>query len=381
MGLTRYKLGELIELSELRNTDSRFGIDDVRGISIQKVFIPTKADMRNVSLHPYYLVTPESFAYVPDTSRRGDKITLAHNNSENDTYIVSSSYVVFRVSKPSILNSDYLFMYFNRPEFDRYARFNSWGSARETFTWDDMCDIDIDLPPLEIQQKYVDIYNSMLSNQQSYERGLDDLRVTYEGFVEDLKQHVPLTSIGKYLHLSEVRNIENLSVKSVRGIATSKQLIPTKADMKGVKLDNYKLLVPGAIAYVPDTSRRGDKISLAQNTAEVPYIVSSISTVFDTDREYLVPDYLMLFLSRSEFDRYSRFNSWGSARETFDWSEMCDVKIPIPEIEVQQSVSSIYKVYLQRRSNAEKLKAELKDICPVLIKGSLDEAAREEAQL
>ena len=380
MGLTRYKLGELVELSELRNTDSRLGIDDVRGISIQKVFIPTKADMRNVSLHPYYLVTPESFAYVPDTSRRGDKITLAHNDSENDTYIVSSSYVVFRVSKPSILNSDYLFMYFNRPEFDRYARFNSWGSARETFTWDDMCDIDIDLPPLEIQQKYVNIYNAMLANQQSYEQGLDDLRVTYEGFVEDLKQHVPLTSIGKYLHLSEVRNIENLSVKSVRGIATSKQLIPTKADMKGVKLDNYKLLVPGAIAYVPDTSRRGDKISLAQNTAEVPYIVSSISTVFDTDREYLVPDYLMLFLSRSEFDRYSRFNSWGSARETFDWSEMCDVKIPIPEIEVQQSVSSIYKVYLQRRSNAEKLKAELKDICPVLIKGSLDEAAREEVR-
>ena len=139
-------------------------------------------------------------------------------------------------------------------------------------------------------------------------------------------------------------------------------------------------MIPGAIAYVPDTSRRGDKISLAQNTAEVPYIVSSISTVFDTDREYLVPDYLMLFLSRSEFDRYSRFNSWGSARETFDWSEMCDVKIPIPEIEVQQSVSSIYKVYLQRRSNAEKLKAELKDICPVLIKGSLDEAAREEVR-
>lgn len=73
-----------------------------------------------------------------------------------------------------LLDADYLFMYFNRPEFDRYSRFNSWGSARETFDWSEMCDIEIDLPPLDIQQKY-DVYNAMLANQQSYERGLEDL--------------------------------------------------------------------------------------------------------------------------------------------------------------------------------------------------------------
>ena len=142
MALSKYKLGELIQLEDGRNTNDLYNTKDVKGISIQKKFIETKADMQGVSLLPYILVKPDFFAYVTVTSRNGEKITLAHNTT-NDTYIVSSSYMVFSVSKTDLLNSDYLFIYFNRPEFDRYARFNSWGSARETFDWDTLCDIDI----------------------------------------------------------------------------------------------------------------------------------------------------------------------------------------------------------------------------------------------
>lgn len=175
MGLSKYKLGDLIQLEDERNANNQYLINDVRGISIQKVFIDTKADMRDVSLSPYILVKPGFFAYVTVTSRNGEKITLAHNTTDR-TYIVSSSYVVFSVLKPDVLDSDYLFMYFNRPEFDRYARFNSWGSARETFDWETLCNIDIELPNLSTQQKYVDIYNSMVANQQAYERGCKQTR-------------------------------------------------------------------------------------------------------------------------------------------------------------------------------------------------------------
>lgn len=132
--------------------------------------------MEGVSLTSYKLMPPHYFAYVPDTSRRGDKISLALNTTA-ETFLVSSISVVFSVSRSDILLTDYLFMYFNRPEFDRYARFNSWGSARETFDWSEMCDIDIELPPIEIQQKYVDIYNAMLANQRDYENGLEDLKL------------------------------------------------------------------------------------------------------------------------------------------------------------------------------------------------------------
>ena len=83
----------------------------------------------------------------------------------------------------------------------------------------------------------------------------------------------------------------------------------------------------------------------------------------------------MLF-RRSEFDRYARFHSWGSARETFDWEEMCDVEIPVPPIEIQQDIVNIYEVYLARKEITEKLKSQIKDICPILIKGSIEESSR-----
>ena len=105
MGLSKYKLGELISLCDERNSDNIYTLSDVKGISIKKEFIETKADMAGVSLSPYILVRPDSFAYVTVTSRNGEKITLAHNTSE-DTYIVSSSYIVFKVNRPEVISSD-----------------------------------------------------------------------------------------------------------------------------------------------------------------------------------------------------------------------------------------------------------------------------------
>ncbi len=373
MGLGKYKLGELIQIHDERNVELAYGLNDVKGISIQKEFIETKADMSGVSLKPYILVKPGCFAYVTVTSRNGEKITIAHNNT-NNTYIISSSYIVFRVKRTDLLLPDYLFMYFKRSEFDRYARYNSWGSARETFSWEEMCDIDIELPDIAIQQKYVDIYNAMLENQRCYESALEDLKLVCDAYIEELSKDYQSVTIGQFIFQRDLRNDGSLGVSSVRGISTGKEFINTKADMEGVGLNNYKVVAPGQFAYVPDTSRRGDKISLALNASENTYLVSSISIVFDTQKDVLLPEYLMLFFVRSEFDRYARFHSWGSARETFDWSEMCDVQIPIPDIKIQQYIVNIYTAYLLRKEIDEQLKVQVKNVCPILIKGSLEEA-------
>ncbi len=90
--------------------------------------------------------------------------------------------------------------------------------------------------------------------------------------------------------------------------------------------------------------------------------------------EKLWPQYLMLYFARSEFNRYARFCSWGSARETFDWSEMQEVKIPIPDIELQKAIATVYSIYIVRKRINEKQKTQIKDICPILIRGSLEEA-------
>jgi type I restriction enzyme S subunit len=170
MALIKYKLGDLISLSDEKNGENKYKIEDVKGVSIKKAFIETKANMSGVSLTPYLIVKPDYFAYVPVTSRNGNKITIAHNDTTN-TYIVSSSYIVFFVNHPDILDSDFLFMYFNRPEFDRYARYHSWGSAREVFSWDAMCGIEINLPSIEIQKKYVAVFKALLANNN----GTDDV--------------------------------------------------------------------------------------------------------------------------------------------------------------------------------------------------------------
>lgn len=216
MGLTKYKLGELIEPCDARNYEGIYTLDDIRGISTSKEFIDTKANMDGISLSSYKVVNCQEFAYVADTSRRGDKIAIAFNNSEQ-AILISSIYTVFCVSRKNILLSDYLFMYFNRPEFDRYARFNSWGSARETFNWEDMCDIEVDLPDLPTQRKYVDIYKAMVATQQSYERGLEDLKLVCDGYIEDLRRKMPCEKIRPYIKQCNERNDGN-SITLFQGV-------------------------------------------------------------------------------------------------------------------------------------------------------------------
>lgn len=370
MALTKCKLGALIELCDVRNYDGIYTLDDIRGISTGKEFIETKANMDGVSLSSYKVVDCQEFAYVADTSRRGDKIAIAFNTGKKPV-LISSIYTVFRVADKDRLLSDYLFMFFNRPEFDRYARFNSWGSARETFDWDTMCDIDIELPDLPTQQKFVDIYKAMVANQQSYERGLEDLKLVCDGYIEDLRRKMPCERIGQYIERHDVRNGPN-GTKNVMGISTSKCFREPTSKVNKNELANYKVCRPRQIGFV-QTTHNEKVFTYAFNNTNEDIVISSVNEVFSMQEDKLYPEYLCMFFNRTEFDRYARFHSWGSARETFTWNDLTEVEIPIPNIEIQKAIASIYSVYIKRKEISEQLKAQIKDICPILIRGSLEE--------
>ena len=377
MALTKGKIGQFIELKDIRNSDLRYGEDRVRGVNTSKHMMPTKADLASRDLSKFQIVEPGWFFFNHRTSRNGSKFSITYNDT-NEDIICTEDYVVFRVSDYGLkyIIPEWLFMFFNRPEFDRFVITNSWGSSTEFYNWEDICDVDIVLPALPIQQKYVDVYNAMLANQLSYERGLEDLKLVCDAYIENVRKQSVSERIGQYLIESDQRNELNLNVEHVRGIATTKEMIPTKADMDGVNLSNYKIVMPHQIAYVPDTSRRGDKISLALNDEDQPVLVSSISVVFGTQMEKLLPEYLMLFFSRAEFDRYTRFLSWGSARETFSFDDMYDVQIPIPDTKEQQYIVDIFIAYQLRKEINEQLKAQIKNLCPILVKGSLEESEK-----
>ncbi len=372
-GVPTVRLGDYIERSTVNNRDMKYGVELIEGVTNEGVFAPPKGEPIDVDLKPYKIVNNGAFVYNPS---RLDLGSIAYRTS--GMCIVSHLYIVFYLNSKGKekINPEYLYIYFRRDEFYREVTFRNFGSQRPEFNFNDMSEILIPLPDIKIQEKYVDIYKAMVANQQSYERGLEDLKLVCDGYIEDLRRKMPCEKIGKYLRESDRRNDVGLSVDSVRGISTNKELIPTKANMDDVGLDGYKIVEPGQIAYVPDTSRRGDKISLGFNNTLDTFLVSSIYTVFGTKTEVLIPEYLMLFLTRAEFDRYARFHSWGSARETFDWDEMCNVEIPIPDINVQEAIAEVFAVYNARKQINEQLKAQIKDICPILITGSLEEAEK-----
>lgn len=177
--------------------------------------------------------------------------------------------------------------------------------------------------------------------------------------------------LGDFIQQVNVRNTA-LQVNTLLGVSISKKLIPSIANTIGTDMSSYKIIKKGQFAYGTVTSRNGDKISIALANEFEQALISQIYIVFEViDKEILLPEYLMMWFSRPEFDRYARYHSWGSAREVFSWADLCEVKIPIPELSVQKSIVDIYKVYLERKAISEKLKEQIKNICPILIKGAV----------
>lgn len=375
MALTKYKLGELIEESFRKNTDLILGIDSVRGISNAKQITRTKADVTEGVLHKFYIVNPGEFVYNPRTTRMGDKVGLGYNNT-NQPLLFSFNNIAFiiRPEVKKLLLPEYLYMYYNRSEFDRYAITNSWGSATELFTFEEMRDIDIELPSLPIQQKYVDVYKAMLANQKSYERGLEDLKLTCDAYIENLRREMPCEKIGQYIQCTD-RITDDVRLR-IMGISNQQKFITSDSRTQGVNKEKYLRIDTEEFGYSPIHINDG---SIAFNDACDSYLLSPIYKTFRVnDTGKLYPKYLMMWFARQEFARYCWYYAYGSARDNLEWKQMCEFEIPIPDIDVQKSIVNIYNCYLERTSINEKLKTQLKDICPILIKGALEEARQEE---
>lgn len=361
------RLGEYIELNMTRNSKGIYGEADAVGVNIEKIILPMRGNIESKDFNKFFLVPPKSFAYNPRGSR---KLGIGLNLTQS-TYIITFNDVVFRIkpNKENELHPEFLFIFLSRKEWDRYAEYLSWGSSTEVFSWDTFCGIKIPLPSIEVQRELVDTYNGLKSLAEQNETLIPRLSAACQAYIVDCRAKYPSVPLGKYIEQSDERNSEGMYLlEDVTGISNEKSAIPTKADMKDVSLTPYKIFKPNEFCYVTVTSRNGGKISLALNNTSQTKIVSSSYVVFrskDTDK--LLPEYLFLMLNRPEFDRYSRFNSWGSARETFDWSEMERVQIPLPSVEVQQAIVDVYHCMENAKQIAATAREKLKTLCPALV--------------
>ena len=188
------RLGDYIREVNVRNKDLK--VTNLQGVSISKLFIPSIANTIGTDMSTYKVVNPGQFAYGPVTSRNGDKVSIALYKGDDDA-IISQAYTVFEVVDKDKMSSDYLMMWFQRPEFDRYARFHSHGSAREIFDWDELCDTTIPVPSIDRQREIVKEYETLSHRIRLNEQMIEKLEATAQAlyrkmFVDNIdKENLP----------------------------------------------------------------------------------------------------------------------------------------------------------------------------------------------
>lgn len=352
------RLGDYIEACDERNSDLL--ISNSQGISNQKHFQTPK--QVSVNSKSDKIVRRGWFAYNRATTRNGEKISIAYREGEDCT--VSSAYQTFYIKDETKLNPYYLWLYFKRPEFDRYARYKSKGSAHEFFEFDEMCRVEIPLPSLAEQQKVVNAWKALREIKEQNEEIAAPLMQVCQSYIQELKHKYESVEIGPYIEEIDERN-SDLSVRLSQGIANSKVFQNPKQVSVNSKSD--KIVRHGYFGYNRATTRNGEKISIAYREGEDCTVSSAYGVFRITDESILNPHFLWMWVSRPEFDRYARYMSKGSAHEFFEMDEMRRVRIPLPPLSVQQAIVNIYNCANEAKKIAAEADRMSREVCPALI--------------
>ena len=362
MALIKYKLGDLI----CQRREKYSGTDNlpVRGVS-REGFIPAKKSGKGTNQIFY----KNDFVFNP---ARMELNSIAFNR-DYEKALCSSTYEIFFVVKPEIILPDYLNLFVKRSEFARWCDFVSTGSVRECCHVEDISTLEITLPPLDVQEKFVAVYNSLVENKKVYERGLNDLKLVCDGYIDGLKHTAKKFRLGEILEEIDERNFDGKYNKAY-GINITKNFMLSNSSSDDLR--RYKIVRKNQFVCSLMRVGRDKVIPVALLDKNCPLIVSPAYIVLEIKSDSVIPEYLFMWLSRSETDRRAVFMSDASIRSGVEKQRFFEMEIPIPSLEIQKSIAAIYDVYRTRQKILERLKLQIKKICPILIKGSLDEGAK-----
>lgn len=356
-------LGDLIEPVDNRNYDGNYSVEHLQGVTSEGVFDYSKAKTDGIDFTKYKIVKEGCFAYNPSRINLG---SIALRKGED--CIISPMYIVFKINTKgqNELMPEFLYLWFMRPEFQRSTLFYASGSVRDTFGYNEMCRVLIPLPPIEVQQQYVNAYSGLRKLAEENEALLDPLSKACQAYLAEVNSQYSQVRLGDYIDEFVKINADN-SIKDVRGVSVSKHFVLTNAKVDKSDLSKYKIVPPLHIAYV-QTTKNEKCFAFAINTSNSPVVVSSVDRViFSSKPDMLSIEFLALWFMREEWDRYAIFNSWGSAREVFSYEDLCNSTIPLPPIEVQQSIVALHRCAEEARSIAAKARETLSTICPAMI--------------
>lgn len=360
------RLGEYIEQCTAINSNLQFGVDDVRGMTISKEIIPTKADLKSMDLSKFLVVGPKEFVYNPRT--HGKKIGLGFNTTDS-YFIISWNNVAFRVKDPNLLCPDYLYILISREEWDRNACFRSWGSSTEVFSWVEFSSMEFPLPSIEVQRELVDTYNGLKTLSELNEALIPRLSAACQAYIVDCRAKYPSVPLGEYIEIDEEQNINDADLPFM-GINIQKEFMPTNANTDGLKKNKYLIMRKGRFVFSGMQTGRDMAIRVGLYNSDKPALISPAYITFSVSkdkRDRILPEYLNLQFKRSESDRLGWFYSDGSIRSNLDWDRFCEFQIPLPPIDVQQAIVDVYHCMERAKQIATTAREKLKTLCPALV--------------
>lgn len=340
----------------------------ISGVNIEKGFIPTVANMTGVDTSKYKLVPSNHFACNLMHVGRDITIPIAYNNKTCDI-AVSPAYYVFTIKEDALQDilPSYLEMLLTREEFGRLSWFHTDGSIRGNLPEQTFREILVPMPDIKVQQDLVDTYNGLKALAEQNEALIEPLSRACEAFIVDCKSKYPEVELGEYITPCDERNSNSsYDENHLRGVTNEGIFDLSKANTIGLNFSNYKIVRKGCFAYNPARINIG---SIAYNI-DNDCIISPMYCAF-TIREdahnILNPMFLNLWFRRKEFQRSTLFYATGSVRDIFDYGLMEEVKIPLPPIEIQQSIVNLYNCLEKAKKIASEAKEKLQTLCPALV--------------
>lgn len=330
------KLGDYIQPVDVRNSDLK--VSHLLGLSIDKCFIESIANTIGTDFRPYKIVKKGQFAYGPVTSRNGEKITIAL--LEEPECIISSSYAVFEITDTSKLLPEYLMLWFSRPEFDRYARYKSHGSVREIFDWDEMCRVELPVPPLNEQQKIVDTYNVITNRIRIKKKINENLEKTAQCLFEEMysKDDMSIVSLSDVVDVRDGTHDSPNFISEGYPLVTSQNLAPfyiDKINTNKISETDYKKINERSIVETNDIlmSMIGTvgNVSLVTDSI-VKFAIKNVALI-KTSNALIYRNWILCFLKSKSFRSWMNESLNGSTQQYVSLGEIRKITMKIPNKE------------------------------------------------
>ena len=344
-------LGKHIRLVDYRNSEEV--TSTVLGISIDKEFMPSVANVIGTDLSRYKLISKGLFACNPMHVGRDERLPIALYEKDNAA-IVSPAYFMFEIIDRDVLNEEYLMMWFRRPEFDRECWFMTDGSVRGGITWDDLCRIKLPVPSYARQCEIVESYRAITNRIALKRAENDNLAATIQTIFLSCKQsdtfktYLPLNELVKTVNF---RNKDNVyGIDDLMGVSLTKEFIKSPANTISLDVSNYKIVKPFQFACNLMHVGRDKKVAVGMLTDADNVIISPAFTVFETiNNNVILPEVLVSWFSQSFFDNEVSYLASEGIRDGIKWDTFAQIPIFIPEFEIQTKIQNIYKNIQQNK--------------------------------